>query len=288
MRVIFVALMCLSFAVNAETLFVDKINAKGVSDSDAETLQGLFRTALEDAGADLTLNYDKADFRASLRVYKLGKSYVIQAKKNKGSELIHSAKQKVNKIDEADVAVARVAEAIVKEKKPTAKVGKVTESEEKTLTRRRKSKQSNYFFLGKTNLNKLQDNDGSSINLTFGSAWDVRDQVTIGVNFDMNYTSDSDNDARLNVLGLVGNYYFLADDISPYVGGNFGYAWSKYNSSLSDSGFAVGVQAGATFFRTSDVHLGAEVKYRMLIDKDDQNSPEGTPSALSFGVGLYW
>ncbi|MCB9060016.1 MAG: hypothetical protein H6622_00670 [Halobacteriovoraceae bacterium] len=49
------------------------------------------------------------------------------------------------------------------------------------------------------------------------------------------------------------------------------------------AGFLLGVTAGTTFFRTSDVNLDIKLNYRYIFDKTGQ----GNPSIISVAVGIF-
>ena len=99
------------------------------------------------------------------------------------------------------------------------------------------------------------------------------------------------SEASLFMGKIVGNYFFLTnEDISPYVGGGFGYGWSNAYDAKdvihddTSGGFSLSVQAGAKFFRTSTVNFGLSAEYSQILDENSL----GNPSLFLVRVGVYY
>lgn len=121
-----------------------------------------------------------------------------------------------------------------------------------------------------------------------GYNWIVNDQFELGL---LSEFALSTEPVRAYTLGgrIVTNYYFLAQDISPFVGAGFGYGWGRartgaHVSDSTSSGFSLTAQAGLKFFRTADVNMAISGAYTTIFD---QNSI-GQPGVLSLQVGLFF
>ncbi len=132
-------------------------------------------------------------------------------------------------------------------------------------------------------------NSGNAgLGFTAGYNWIINDQFELALQSEFALSTEP---ARAYTLGgrIVTNYYFLVQDISPFVGAGFGYGWGKARtgSHVADStsaGFALTAQAGVKFFRTSDVNMAVSAAYTTIFD---QNSI-GQPGVFSLQVGLFF
>jgi len=132
-------------------------------------------------------------------------------------------------------------------------------------------------------------NSGNAgLGFSAGYNWIVDDQFELGLQSELAFSTEA---VRAYNLGarIVTNYYFLAQDISPFVGAGFGYGWGKARSGpditdTTSSGFSLTAQAGVKFFRTADVNMAISSAFTTIFD---QNSI-GQPGVFSLQVGLFY
>lgn len=113
-----------------------------------------------------------------------------------------------------------------------------------------------------------------------GYAWVMDDYFDLGLLADFAISTENP-DAYGLTAKIVSNYYFLPQDISPYVGLGFGYGWisahdDKRSILISDdnaNGFAVSVQAGVKFFRLNQVNLAVGGEYTTIFSKTSLGQP---------------
>lgn len=280
---VLVCLLMISLARAAEMSLI-KGTFRGVSKEDADAIFAVFHQSLKEIRKeDIDLNMQARE-TIKFDVLKLGNKYILMASKLVEGTLVHTAKVPVSKIEEADTGASRLAQAILKDKGPRPKVGKILKEEEEKMTTTIKSQRNYIVAFGPAFISEA-GSTGSTIYFGMGHAWQVNPKVTLVFSWDNVFSTESGNEASFTNFGLGGNYYFGDDDIAPYVMADFGYGLASVHPSDDNiNGFAFGVGAGLTFFRTSNIHLDLHAKFRILTKSGDQ----GTPSAGILGLGLHF
>ncbi len=131
---------------------------------------------------------------------------------------------------------------------------------------------------------------GTGLGLQAGYVWNINDHFDLGLQTDFAISTE-ESDALALSGKIVTNYFFLAEDISPFIGAGFGYGWASVHDTdvnlISDdgaSGFAMSAQAGVKFFRTSSVNLMVSGEYTRIFGE----SSLGQPGIFFFKVGLLY
>lgn len=130
----------------------------------------------------------------------------------------------------------------------------------------------------------------AGIGFQAGYLWTIDDNFDLGLQTDFAISTEH-TDAYILSGKILTNYYFTTDDISPYVGAGFGYGWASIHdnnvTTISDdsaSGFAMSLQAGVKFFRTSTVNLAVAGEYTTIFNQ----SSLGQPGVFLLKVGLLY
>jgi opacity protein-like surface antigen len=132
--------------------------------------------------------------------------------------------------------------------------------------------------------------NASHVGLGFqaGYIWNIDDHFDLGLQSDFAISTDH-TDAYMFNGKIITNYHFLTQNISPYVGAGFGYGWASIHkgpSILDDkaSGFALSLQAGVKFFRTSTVNFSLSGEFTTLFD----SSTLGQPGVFMLKAAIYY
>ena len=131
---------------------------------------------------------------------------------------------------------------------------------------------------------------GTALGFQAGYVWNIDDHFDLGLKTDFAISTEH-SDAYLVSGKIFTNYFFSSNDISPFVGAGFGYGWASVHdnniNTISDDsagGFALGLQAGVKFFRTSTVNLAVAGEYTQIFD----NTSLGNPRAFMLKVALLY
>ena len=145
--------------------------------------------------------------------------------------------------------------------------------------RKRRAAAFNAAGFGPANLENVRS-EGLAYNFFGGRFWEVNDYAAIKVLGET--TTDFDNSFLIGAaLGV--NFYPLVTDISPYVGGEMGFAFSRGGGDNS-FGLSFGGSVGVLFFRASDVQLNVEGKALVLLDETGR----GYPATYAARLGLLF
>ena len=145
--------------------------------------------------------------------------------------------------------------------------------------RKRRAAAFNAAGFGPANLENVRS-EGLAYNFFGGRFWEVNDYAAIKVLGET--TTDFDNSFLIGAaLGV--NFYPLVTDISPYVGGEMGFAFSRGGGDNS-FGLSFGGSVGVLFFRASDVQWNVEGKALVLLDETGR----GYPATYAARLGLLF
>ena len=128
----------------------------------------------------------------------------------------------------------------------------------------------------------------TGIGFQAGYIWNIDDHFDLGLQSDFAISTEH-SDAYLFGGKILTNYHFSSNDISPFIGAGFGYGWASVHDTgnIDDDGaggFALGLQGGVKFFRTSSVNLSVSGEYTTIFDK----SSLGNPQAFMLKVALLY
>jgi len=115
---------------------------------------------------------------------------------------------------------------------------------------------------GPANLQNVES-EGLAYNFFGGYMWEPANYAMIRASGDI--TTDFSNSLLLSA-SLGTNLYPLVRDISPYIGGEMGFGYSRGGGD-NTVGLSFGGFLGAQFFRTSDTQLIFELKLYMLLNE---------------------
>jgi hypothetical protein len=266
--------------VFALSIFVDEPELLGKFNTDPKAISTLVELSLEKAGVAVTLQKDKADFILKTKIIKLEENLLVVMSKYHQDKLINSAENKVKNMDEADVAINQLVQAVLQQTQAVDQVaiGEVTQRQENFLETRIKSQWYTGAGFGPSKLLNL-GSDYLSYNLVFAGHREVADHVMIKTRFDTNwdfYPFGSDKKAEFNFLlswVFGANYCILKKNHSPFLGGEFGYGVSKNDASRFDGGFVFGLSLGYVFFRVVSTQVLVEANGQVMLTRTDGPPP---------------
>lgn len=115
---------------------------------------------------------------------------------------------------------------------------------------------------GPANLQNIES-DGLAYNFFGGYMWEPADYAMIRASGDI--TTDFSNSFLISA-SLGANLHPLQTDISPYIGGEMGFGYSRGGGD-NTTGLSFGGFLGTQFFRTSDTQLIFELKLYILLNE---------------------
>lgn len=113
------------------------------------------------------------------------------------------------------------------------------------------------------------NSEGLAYNFYGGRYWEVARNA--GLKLLGEITTDFDDSFLLGV-DIGANLYLLPADISPFIGGEMGFGFTRVSGD-NVFGLSFAASAGAQFFRTSDVQLNAEVRAGVLLGRSEGDFP---------------
>jgi hypothetical protein len=146
------------------------------------------------------------------------------------------------------------------------KVGEVRKSDQNRLQHRIKSKDFTFVGFGPAWF-KHGRTEAAALNIAAAKYWDVAPQAAIHLRGDVvtNFDAIQDTDlAEYMISAALGmDYFFNATNFTPFVGADLGFG--TYDGETPT--FAIGLQAGLFFFRTSTMQMSLQPTYNVLLDK---------------------
>ena len=135
------------------------------------------------------------------------------------------------------------------------------------------------FGFGPANLDNIES-AGLAYSFYGGNYWDVARYA--GLKLFAEATTDFDN-SLLTGISIGANIYPVDSDISPFIGGDMGFGYTRASGD-NFFGLSFGGSAGFQFFRTSDVQLNAELKASVILDR----SGKGYPANYMARLGIFF
>ncbi len=272
----------------ADSVFLQKIKGKGVSQGQSEAVEELTRSAIEDLGGyKLVSSKGSAEIQLRARLIKLGESIIFSMSKYEDGKKTDSTKLKALDFDDIDRVVVRVVRAVLKGKnaKKNAQLDDVTR-EEVTSTNRRIEPVSQWRFgIGPVAFSNLNESD-AGVGFFLGRHFAVNPDFAVNLNLDLAYGRE-DSNASI-VSGQVGiDYFFTRSNTSIYITGNTGYSTAALNDKDVDdsvinifgeskSGFSVNAGVGVKLFRVSTINIAFQVDYNYLFSENSLGNPNWT------------
>ncbi len=235
------------------------------------TMQALVRSAVQKAGDTPVDSEQPVQIRTSLM--RLGQTYIVVSEKLQNGQVVQSNQLKASSADELDVVVERTVAASLKGSSAQSndEVGKITDQEEKSVQKRKESRNYKTFGLGPAGMHGMDNSGELAYMIHTGYIWEVGSYgaITLTNNVGMTFGEWALHEAFL----IGGRFYATPGAVAPYLGAGVG-----LGVTLGDAfraGFAVGGSAGVTLFRTSSTQLELGGDYDVIFDSRDGGHPVG-------------
>ncbi len=277
-----------SQAALGANIYVAPVQGTNISQGETKTLRELIKAEVQSqSNFQLVDVLDQADFYIQTKVIKFD-SYNISMVRWQGNKKVSTGQWRAT--DSADL-----------EKQLATAVGEILNSETSSGTAvlfedkkslgeqaaEKKSKQNNervparrqvLVGFGPAYFNNMNTSQ-AGIGFQAGYLWSIDDHFDLGLQSDFAISTEH-TDAYMLSGRILTNYYFSSNDISPYIGAGFGYGWASVHDSdttlISDDaagGFALSLQGGIKFFRTSTVNFAVGGEYTHIFDKSSLGAP---------------
>lgn len=235
----------------------------------------------------------------------LGEKHIVQVSVVNVAtrEVVWAGSLAAKTAEDLDTVVKRLAKSISEGKKAeeTVEVGLITEEEEKEPLRRR------VFHTTGIKVGVIKPlggyADAGMLFLSGAQYWYEMPNLAVEVAAYYAWTGSLGFDLEGNAAEFVAPeisilYMTSKGDISPYFGGGFGLGWITLQPEGDfDLGTAIGpafnAGCGVVFFRTYDLKITADIRYRInfaqvsaIIDQD--NRFEGPHHGITFSIGLSY
>ncbi len=278
-----------SFRVLADTqipVYVQPIDPSIASETATAVRDLISNDISENVGFVLVEDPAGAKFVLKTKVIKLGSASVIGLSKYANGKLIISSQLKAAKSEELDLVCKRLTRAVLTETPMSTQsnVSEVTQEEVKTGTNRKDTIGRWLVGFGPTGVSSL-NNPGLVFGGVLGFTWEIVDPNAMVKLF-------WDGGGGFSYFALGADYFLSETRTAAFVGASFGYgvgiAQANNNSFLgvdtSGRGFAGGVEAGVSFFRTSKLNLDLALTYETIF----ANNPYGMPGLYGMRLELLF
>lgn len=283
-----------------ESVYVSPVSGSNVSQKDLKTLRELIMLQVSgDSNHQLVNNLGNAQSTLQAKIVKFD-SYTLSMARWQNNKKVNSGQWKAKDQAELEKIVATAVPEVLNTKANTQKA--VLFENKKSLAQQADENRKNSNFETVKSRRQVMIGFGpayfsnmntSSSALGFEAAynWIINDHFDLGLVSDFAISTDH-SDAYAFIGKVTTNYHFATRDISPFLGGGFGYGWASVHdggsqNNISDDtagGFALSVQGGVKFFRTSDINFSVSAEYTSILDK----SSLGNPGIFYLKAGLYF
>lgn len=295
---VFITFLVYSQALGSN-IYVSPVKGSNVDKEKLASLWELVKIQVQDYPQHrLVNNMDHAEFFIQTKLIKF-ESYTLSMSRWQGSKKVSTGQWKAESLSELEgtvkKAVAEVLESgvdtgskavLFKNKKTLSE--QAAEKKQRASYERVEAKRQMVIGFGPSYFSNM-NSPGTAIGFLAGFIWNIDDHFDLGLQSDFAISTDH-SDAHMFNGKLVANYFFAANDISPFIGAGFGYGWASAhdgNNTINDDtagGFAMSLQAGVKFFRTSNVNFGISGEYSTIFDENTL----GNPSAFLLRVALFY
>ena len=302
MKTLFSIILSVFFTTTAfaSNIYVSPVVGSNVPKEKLDTLWELVKVQVQDYPQHRLVNrLDQAEYFIKTKLIKFD-SYTLSMSRWKDNKKVSTGQWKAKDLSELESlvqkGVAQIIEsgdenkskAVLFENKKTLSE-QAAEKKQRASFERVESQRQMAIGFGPSYFSNM-NSPGTALGLMAGFIWNIDDHFDLGLQSDFAISTEH-SDAHMFGGKLVANYFFAAKDISPFVGAGFGYAWAhaheNLNSPITDesaSGFAMSLQGGVKFFRTSDVNFGITGEYNTIFNANTL----GNPSSFTIRVALYY
>ncbi|MBL7715447.1 MAG: hypothetical protein JNL01_08240 [Bdellovibrionales bacterium] len=248
---------------------------------DASAMTDLVGNELRKLGHETTNNPSDADFEIQPRALKMGAAFVLTLEKIQGRQVVKSDQLKAQKLDEMDTLVARLTRAVVNgtNAEENQKHKEISDEEITRTNRRLPARSVSYFEFGGGLASNWRP-ESVLPSFVMGRAWDLDKAI-----LQIEAASSLSSVGSFWVAGLGGRYLFSGQDVSPFLGANFGYGVVFDSLLKASSGFALTGQAGIHLFRLSQTSMTLTLRYSTLLGTD---RAAGAPGNFFLTLGLIY
>jgi hypothetical protein len=146
------------------------------------------------------------------------------------------------------------------------RVGEITQEQQYQVRTRVESLDSTSFSFGPSWASDT-NNENMYYSLHLGRNWEGSVNAEIRLSLDGALASQGTGSWVAGTIG--GAWLFSTNDISPVVGGEFGYGYTHIKNANDANGFVVGGFAGVRFLRTSTAQLSLEAFVQSILNQDN-------------------
>lgn len=286
-------------SATASNIYVAPIQGSNISKEKLDTLRQLVMVQVQDYPQHrLVKTLDKAEFFIQTKLIKFD-SYTLSMSRWKGNQKVSTGQWKTADLAELEStiqkAVASVLESGVENKNKAVLFDnkktlseQAAEKKERAGFERVEAKKQVVVGFGPAYFSNM-NSPGTGIGFLAGYIWNIDDHFDLGLQSDFAISTDH-SDAHMFNGKIVANYFFAANDISPFIGAGFGYGWASAhdgNNTIKDDtagGFGLSLQAGVKFFRTSNVNFAISAEHSSIFNENSL----GNPSAFLIRVALFY
>ena len=281
-RLIIIVAVCSTLIAQAQKIWIRPAVGTGATSAEIEIVTELvFRTA--EAEGEVVVARGEANFELEPKLLRLGNAILVDVNKWQNGKMVFSSRLKAKHVEELDKVTARATLAAIQEQTPEAHVGNVTDEEASQGVQRRPTRPGSLLAFGPAWLGNLKS---TGLGYSFGAAhgWDLN-SARLKV-----FTDFAIQGAAFYLNTAIGVEVFFTDkDITPYLGGDFGFAVAKmdggsFSAGTVVGGFALGIGAGVAFFRTHSVNLEVGARAGILLN----DNGVGKPEVLMLRVGVFF
>lgn len=250
---------------------------------DGSSLTGPQRAAVKQLIQSEMLKYPNAAGTMEVTLVKLDAAYLVSFIHRRADASIRSEQQKISSLDEMDVAIGRLVAALLGDVpfEDTAERGKVLQHETKEPSRVKSIGGFEAYFGAAWPFTNAMRSQQTMYDFGVGYSWDIRwFLLELAGHFQVGY-----NDIDMGVINIgIGLQRILFGNRSTalYVGPDFGFASVHDTQNGSKSGFGIGGNVGALFFRQADTNL--DLRFRLMMVTEKLNSELPVTGSLSVGI----
>lgn len=281
------------------TIYVAPVQGTNITENTSKTLRELIKVEVQnDSNHRLVDALDQAQFFIQTKVIKLD-NFTLSMTRWRGNDKVSSGQWKANNLSDLEAKISVAVPEIINTEinKNSAQLfddkkslgERAAEKNQNASNERVEARRQVIIGFGPAFFDNMNTAE-SGLGFQAGYVWNINDHFDLGLQSDF-AISTSHSDAWMFGGKVNTNYHFNSKDISPFIGAGFGYAWASLHdnnvSNIPDdsaSGFAVGLQGGVKFFRTSTVNLAVSGEYTRIFNK----ASLGQPAVFFLKVALLY
>lgn len=301
MRYILISTIILfvSFQSMASNIYVAPVQGSNVDQDKLDSLRELIKVQVQEYPQHkLVQNLEQAEFYIQTKLIKFD-TYTLSMSRWKGNEKVSTGQWKSEDLSALEGSVQKAVEQVLESGEETGHQAVLFDNKKSLSEQAAEKKQRSSFErvqaqrqvaigFGPAYYSNM-NSPGTAIGFLAGFYWNIDDRFDLGLQSDFAISTEH-SDAHMFNGKILANYFFAANDISPFVGAGFGYGWASAhdrNNSIPDDtagGFGLSLQAGVKFFRTSTVNFAVTGEYTTIFDENSL----GNPSAFFLRAVLFY